>query len=172
MSLTALWRGVSLGVLCVLVSMLHFAETQRQVCGARCDASKPSVPASWPCVPGLQVDYLARYMRGWRIRRHRLFRGEEVHELHPLPFGGLQVRAAQGDADATEVLTKAAGSAAVQAAHIAFLRAWEGAHCTAGGHLAVPSGSAHDSLGCKPTCRTLLGLFACTTIMPAGCGRG
>jgi hypothetical protein len=39
----------------------------------------------------LQVDYLARYMRGWRISHHTLFHGRPVHELHPLPFGGLQV---------------------------------------------------------------------------------
>jgi hypothetical protein len=42
----------------------------------------------------LQVDYIARYMRGWRIQEHKLFHGRTVHELHPLPFGGLQVRPA------------------------------------------------------------------------------
>jgi hypothetical protein len=54
----------------------------------------------WPVTPAfvcrlasvLQVDYLARYMRGWRIWGHSLFEGHIVHELHPLPFGGLQVR--------------------------------------------------------------------------------
>lgn len=29
-------------------------------------------------------------MRGWRIQKHAIF-GRSVHELHPLPFGGLQV---------------------------------------------------------------------------------
>lgn len=43
------------------------------------------------CLGWVQVDYLARYMRGWRITQHSLYGGLFVHELHPLPFGGLQV---------------------------------------------------------------------------------
>jgi hypothetical protein len=40
----------------------------------------------------LQVDYLLRYLRGSRVVRHPLFPEHEVvHELHPLPFAGLQV---------------------------------------------------------------------------------
>jgi hypothetical protein len=41
-----------------------------------------------------QVDYIARYLRGWRIQLPSLpglVGTEEVHELHPEPFGGLQV---------------------------------------------------------------------------------
>jgi hypothetical protein len=42
-----------------------------------------------------QVDYVARYLRGWRIPLPQLpgLQGlAEVHELHPEPFGGIQVR--------------------------------------------------------------------------------
>jgi hypothetical protein len=43
----------------------------------------------------LQVDYVARYLRGWRIELPQLpgLQGlQQVHELHPEPFGGMQVR--------------------------------------------------------------------------------
>lgn len=40
----------------------------------------------------VQVDYIARYLRGWRVSPHtELPDIREVHELHPEPFGGLQV---------------------------------------------------------------------------------
>eukprot|EP00775_Hariotina_reticulata_P004447 gene4447-4702_t len=39
-----------------------------------------------------KVDYLLRYLRGCRVAGHPLFPQHElVHELHPLPFAGLQV---------------------------------------------------------------------------------
>lgn len=38
------------------------------------------------------MDYMARYLRGWRVSPHTQFPGvPEVHELHPEPFGGMQV---------------------------------------------------------------------------------
>ncbi|KAF6250527.1 hypothetical protein COO60DRAFT_1465293 [Scenedesmus sp. NREL 46B-D3] len=41
-----------------------------------------------------KVDYVARYLRGWRLQLTSLpgLQGiKEVHELHPEPFGGMQV---------------------------------------------------------------------------------
>jgi hypothetical protein len=49
-----------------------------------------------PLSVAVQVDYVARYLRGWRIECPSLpgLQGiRQVHELHPEPFGGMQVGA-------------------------------------------------------------------------------
>lgn len=64
-----------------------------------------------PACPLLQVDYVARYLRGWRLQWPLLpgLQGiEEVHELHPEPFGGLQVRGAVAQLISRESLSQTA----------------------------------------------------------------